>query len=168
MISWREKRPFDFILLACALSLTVYGLLLIYSGSVASAGGQHVFADHGPRGASSELRRRRHRRLPHRVAAGLSLPGAGLRRHVLRPHRLAAVRAYPRRARLRLAALDRRGGHARPAVRDRQAHRHPGAVQVLHRQRGVRGHGARLCHLSGHRVGAGDAGLRRAGPGARR
>ena len=50
MISWREKRPFDFILLACALSLTVYGLLLIYSGSVASAGGQHVSLITGPVG----------------------------------------------------------------------------------------------------------------------
>lgn len=34
MISWREKRPFDFILLAASLALTAYGLLLIYSGSL--------------------------------------------------------------------------------------------------------------------------------------
>ena len=39
MISWRDPRPFDFILLVAALALTCYGLLLIYSGS----------SDHGRR-----------------------------------------------------------------------------------------------------------------------
>src|SRR5690606_31667424 len=34
MISWRETRPFDYILLAAALALTGYGLLLIYSGNL--------------------------------------------------------------------------------------------------------------------------------------
>ena len=38
MISWRENRPFDFILLIASVGLTVYGLLLIYSGSLPSAG----------------------------------------------------------------------------------------------------------------------------------
>jgi rod shape determining protein RodA len=42
MISWREKRSFDYILLACALALTVYGLLLIYSGSTATTSGSWV------------------------------------------------------------------------------------------------------------------------------
>ena len=37
MISWRERRPFDYIMLACALALTFYGLLLIYSGSSSAA-----------------------------------------------------------------------------------------------------------------------------------
>ena len=40
MISWRERRPFDFILLVAALALCCYGLILIYSGSLASAGGK--------------------------------------------------------------------------------------------------------------------------------
>jgi rod shape determining protein RodA len=34
MISWRETRPFDYILLVTALVLTVYGLLLIYTGNL--------------------------------------------------------------------------------------------------------------------------------------
>ena len=38
MISWRETRPFDFILLVASIALTVYGLLLIYSGALASSG----------------------------------------------------------------------------------------------------------------------------------
>jgi rod shape determining protein RodA len=40
MISWREDRPFDFILLVAAIALTGYGLLLIYSGSLTSSGNQ--------------------------------------------------------------------------------------------------------------------------------
>ena len=40
MIGWRETRPFDYILLLAALGLTVYGLLLIYSGSLPSIGGE--------------------------------------------------------------------------------------------------------------------------------
>ncbi|MPZ50575.1 MAG: rod shape-determining protein RodA [Dehalococcoidia bacterium] len=38
MISWRETRPFDFILLIAAIALTGYGLLLIYSGTLDSPG----------------------------------------------------------------------------------------------------------------------------------
>jgi len=34
LISWRENRPFDYVLLVTAIALTVYGLLLIYSGSL--------------------------------------------------------------------------------------------------------------------------------------
>ena len=34
MISWRETRPFDYVLLVTAIALTVYGLILIYSGSL--------------------------------------------------------------------------------------------------------------------------------------
>jgi rod shape determining protein RodA len=53
MISWRERRPFDYIMLASALALTFYGLLLIYSGTAnttegslltGSAGRQFGFA----------------------------------------------------------------------------------------------------------------------------
>jgi len=40
VISWRERRPFDFILLVASVALCVYGLLLIYSGSLAAAGGE--------------------------------------------------------------------------------------------------------------------------------
>lgn len=40
MINWRETRPFDYILLAASLALTGYGLLLIYSGSLTSVGGE--------------------------------------------------------------------------------------------------------------------------------
>ena len=36
MISWRETRPFDFILLIAALALTGYGILLIYSGTLST------------------------------------------------------------------------------------------------------------------------------------
>jgi len=43
MISWRDPRPFDFVLLLTALALTVYGLLLIYSGSLTTSG--HAVAD---------------------------------------------------------------------------------------------------------------------------
>jgi rod shape determining protein RodA len=40
VISWRETRPFDYILLVASLALTGYGLLLIYSGTLnASAEG---------------------------------------------------------------------------------------------------------------------------------
>ncbi len=34
MISWRETRPFDYVLLVTAIALTIYGLILIYSGSL--------------------------------------------------------------------------------------------------------------------------------------
>ncbi|HLF76518.1 MAG TPA: rod shape-determining protein RodA [Dehalococcoidia bacterium] len=37
MISWRETRPFDYILLVVSIALTVYGLVLIYSGSASQA-----------------------------------------------------------------------------------------------------------------------------------
>jgi rod shape determining protein RodA len=40
LISWRENRPFDYVLLIAALGLTAYGLLLIYSGSLPPNGGQ--------------------------------------------------------------------------------------------------------------------------------
>ncbi len=33
MISWRERRPFDYIMMASAIALTIFGMLLIYSGS---------------------------------------------------------------------------------------------------------------------------------------
>jgi rod shape determining protein RodA len=39
MISWRETRPFDYILLVVSLALTAYGLLLIYSGSASTSEG---------------------------------------------------------------------------------------------------------------------------------
>jgi rod shape determining protein RodA len=40
LISWRnESRPFDFILLIASIALTCLGLLLIYSGSLATSGG---------------------------------------------------------------------------------------------------------------------------------
>ena len=38
MRSWRETRPFDYIMLAAAIALTCYGLLLIYSGSINTMG----------------------------------------------------------------------------------------------------------------------------------
>jgi rod shape determining protein RodA len=34
LISWRERRPFDYVLLGTAIVLTIYGLILIYSGSL--------------------------------------------------------------------------------------------------------------------------------------
>lgn len=40
MISWREQRSFDYILLLAALALTGYGLVLIYSGSLSLTGGE--------------------------------------------------------------------------------------------------------------------------------
>lgn len=39
MISWRESRPFDYILLAAAVGLVGYGLLLIYSASLTDGAG---------------------------------------------------------------------------------------------------------------------------------
>ena len=50
MISWRDPRPFDFLLLATALALTAYGLLLIYSGSLNSSGSQIADVLAGPAG----------------------------------------------------------------------------------------------------------------------
>ncbi|HLG11995.1 MAG TPA: rod shape-determining protein RodA [Dehalococcoidia bacterium] len=50
MISWRDPRPFDFVLLATALALTVYGLLLIYSGSLTASGGSPAEVIKGPVG----------------------------------------------------------------------------------------------------------------------
>jgi cell division protein FtsW (lipid II flippase) len=38
VIGWRERRPFDYILLVSSIALTVYGLLLIYSGSISVVG----------------------------------------------------------------------------------------------------------------------------------
>jgi rod shape determining protein RodA len=44
VISWRnESRPFDFILLVAGVALTSYGLLLIYSGSLATSGNTPIF-----------------------------------------------------------------------------------------------------------------------------
>lgn len=48
MISWRDHRPFDFILLFTSLGLTAYGMLLIYSGSFSLSEGQSLFT--GPVG----------------------------------------------------------------------------------------------------------------------
>jgi len=39
LISWRESRPFDYVLLLAALALTAYGLVLIYSGSLSDTTG---------------------------------------------------------------------------------------------------------------------------------
>jgi rod shape determining protein RodA len=50
VISWRDPRPFDFILLFTALALTVYGLLLIYSGSLTSTGNEIANVLAGPVG----------------------------------------------------------------------------------------------------------------------
>ena len=47
MISWRERRPFDYIMLASAITLTLYGLLLIYSGTRSTAEGSVLL---GPAG----------------------------------------------------------------------------------------------------------------------
>ncbi len=50
MISWRDTRPFDFILLVTALALTTYGLLLIYSGSLTTSGEEIADVLRGPAG----------------------------------------------------------------------------------------------------------------------
>ena len=50
MISWRDPRPFDFVLLFTALALTAYGLLLIYSGSLTASGNQVADILAGPAG----------------------------------------------------------------------------------------------------------------------
>ncbi|HEU0072598.1 MAG TPA: rod shape-determining protein RodA [Dehalococcoidia bacterium] len=50
MISWRDTRPFDFVLLVTALALTTYGLLLIYSGSLTASGGAVADVLRGPVG----------------------------------------------------------------------------------------------------------------------
>jgi rod shape determining protein RodA len=44
MISWRDNRPFDYILLVTSVALTCYGLLLIYSGSASTAAGLPLVA----------------------------------------------------------------------------------------------------------------------------
>ena len=163
VISWRETRPFDYILLARAMALTVYGLLLIYSGCLTSAGGDGESC-HRPGRPSGRLRRRRRRRLPLRLAPRLSLPGQGSAGLYFG---LIAVLLFVLTvgdADLRLAALDRRRRHARPALGDRQADRHPRAGQVPLRQPGAHQRAARLPHLAGHRGRAGAAGLRRARP----
>jgi rod shape determining protein RodA len=48
MISWRETRPFDYILLIAALALTGYGLLLIYSGTLSTTDARSLIS--GPVG----------------------------------------------------------------------------------------------------------------------
>jgi rod shape determining protein RodA len=50
MISWRDPRPFDYILLFTAMTLTLYGLLLIYSGSLTSEAGGTAAVISGPVG----------------------------------------------------------------------------------------------------------------------
>ena len=50
MISWRDPRPFDFLLLFTALALTTYGLLLIYSGSLTGTGDRVADVLRGPAG----------------------------------------------------------------------------------------------------------------------
>ena len=50
MISWRDPRPFDFVLLMTAMALTAYGLLLIYSGSLTNTGSQVADVLRGPAG----------------------------------------------------------------------------------------------------------------------
>jgi len=39
MISWRETRPFDYVLLGAAIALSCYGLVLIYSASLSPGNG---------------------------------------------------------------------------------------------------------------------------------
>jgi rod shape determining protein RodA len=51
MISWRERRPFDYIMLASALALTLFGIVLIYSGSRSAAAGS-VFTGQAGRQAA--------------------------------------------------------------------------------------------------------------------
>ena len=51
MISWRETRPFDYVLLIAALALTTYGLLLIYSGSLNSYAGSLLASPTGRQAA---------------------------------------------------------------------------------------------------------------------
>jgi rod shape determining protein RodA len=50
MISWRDPRPFDFVLLATALALTAFGLVLIYSGSLTTSGREVADVLRGPVG----------------------------------------------------------------------------------------------------------------------
>ena len=50
MISWRDPRPFDFVLLATALALTAFGLVLIYSGSLTTSGTEVANVLRGPVG----------------------------------------------------------------------------------------------------------------------
>ena len=57
MISWRETRPFDYILLGTAIALTAYGLVLIYSGTLTSNHGELVEVL-----APADLRQEFHRR----------------------------------------------------------------------------------------------------------
>jgi rod shape determining protein RodA len=48
VISWRETRPFDYILLIVSLALTGYGLLLIYSGNLSDGQDENLLT--GPVG----------------------------------------------------------------------------------------------------------------------
>ena len=50
MISWRETRPFDYVLLLAALALTAYGLILIYSGTLTASSGDFAQVLQGPVG----------------------------------------------------------------------------------------------------------------------
>lgn len=50
MISWRETRPFDYILLLTAIALTIYGLVLIYSGTLTTTTGDMSAVLRGPVG----------------------------------------------------------------------------------------------------------------------
>jgi len=50
VISWRDPRPFDFVLLAAAVALTAYGLVLIYSGTLNTSGGALEEVVRGPVG----------------------------------------------------------------------------------------------------------------------
>ena len=50
MISWRETRPFDYLLLATAVALTIYGLVLIYSGNLTAEGSGLANVLRGPVG----------------------------------------------------------------------------------------------------------------------
>ena len=50
MISWRETRPFDYVLLLAAIALTVYGLILIYSGTLTTTTSDFAAVLKGPVG----------------------------------------------------------------------------------------------------------------------
>ncbi len=50
MISWRETRPFDYVLLIVAIALTGFGLVLIYSGSLTAETSNTAAVLRGPVG----------------------------------------------------------------------------------------------------------------------
>ena len=50
MISWRETRPFDYVLLLAAIALTIYGLVLIYSGTLTTTSSDFSAVLRGPVG----------------------------------------------------------------------------------------------------------------------